>query len=129
MDCTCCFEKILEQVKYRDKENGEWKDCFYCKDCIQHMLNTQFLNYVEKIKNETCKKTLETLIQLGPPTKFRDPNINCDNEKNEVYEFNLFPSTLENVYPEKELEEYKFFLNSLLNKEFDEKDQFLNEDD
>jgi hypothetical protein len=105
MECLCCFEEI-NLVKYRDKENGEWKTCSYCKECIKYMLKIQFLNYVEEVKNETCKVALERLVKLGPPLKFRDPKVICDNEKGEVYEFDFGSSHLENIYPEEILKEY-----------------------
>ena len=114
MECSCCFGDIEEIIKYRDKKDGEWKECIYCKDCIEYMLETQFNNYVEKIKSETCKVALERLIKMGPPLKFTDPTVVCDNDKNEVYEFNLFSSDLKNVYQDEEMVKYKDFLKEYL---------------
>lgn len=118
MECLCCFDilGIEEEVNYRDKENGEWKRCPYCKDCIQYMLKIQFGNYVEEVKNENCKISLERLIKLGPPEKFRDAKVPCNNEKGEVYEFDFGSSELEGVYPKKELEEYILSLSIYLDE-------------
>ena len=130
MSCTCCLDTLLEPVKYRSEEIGddtgntgdtgnkrEWKDCLYCQPCIQDMLDRQFLSYVEEIKNETCQVALNRLITLGPPTRFRDPNMNDNREVSEfMCEGKPFSSELKNVYPEPELTEYKTFLSQLLDE-------------
>ena len=109
MECMCCMNDIETIVKYR--VDNEWFDCGYCEDCIKYMLKTQFQQYVEDVKKEKCKVALKRLVTLGPPMKFRDPNINNGKE---VDEFNLFPADLENIYPSDELEEYKSNLVELL---------------
>lgn len=114
MECSCCFSDIETIVKYRDKADSDWKNCIYCKECIEYMLETQFLDYVEKIKTETCKVALERLIKLGPPLKFRDPKVPCDNETGEVYEFNMFSSKLKNVYEKEQMEKYKDYLQQFI---------------
>jgi hypothetical protein len=115
MECLCCFDNIDDSgVKYRDQEEGEWKTCPYCKECVKYMQKIQFANYVEEVKSETCKVSLERLIKLGPPKKFRDTKVPCNNENGEVYEFDFGSSNLEGVYPEKELAEYTKFLSTYL---------------
>lgn len=120
MECVSCFDEITYMLEYRDKENSGWKVCKYCKDCIQIMKETQFLNYVNQIKVETCKKSLKRLLELGPPTKVREIlTLPCENEKQEVWEFRLneevFSSKLENVYQDEQMVEYIEYLKNYLN--------------
>ena len=111
MECLCCFDEINNPVKYQSEKDGPWKDCHYCKNCIDYMLETQFTSYIDNIKKETCKVALEKLIKLKPPLKFRDPTI---NEGKEIYTFDGFSAELKNVYSEEELEKYREFINNLL---------------
>lgn len=116
MECACCFCDIDDVLKYRDEKDGKWKDCIYCKDCVEYMIETQFNDYVERIKNETCKVSLERLLEMGPPLKFRDPKVICNNDKNEVYEFNMFQSDLNNVYKGDKMVKYMNFIENYLNE-------------
>ena len=107
MDCACCFEDIDIKIKYRDRPEGEWKECPYCKECILYMKEHQFLDYVKQVEQETCEKSLKRLIEMGPPLKVREPVLlPCENKTDEVYEFDCFSSNLEHVYPHKKLSEY-----------------------
>jgi hypothetical protein len=110
MQCLCCFEDIEILVLYRDKKEGEWKKSPYCKECINYFIQNQWKDYVEKIKNETCKVSLERLIHLGPPFHIREPGLPCENERNEVYELLIngviTSSKLEGTLSGKELEDY-----------------------
>jgi hypothetical protein len=113
-ECLCCYEKF-NNVKFRSEENGEWKNCIYCEDCILYMRKNQFLEYVEKIKTTDCKVSLERLIKQGPPRKVRDPKLS----DGEVYEFlingEIVSSQLEFLYPEEELKKYEEDLKLYLN--------------
>jgi len=111
MECLCCFNEMNEFVKYRDKEEGEWKISPYCEECIRYMLKIQFQNYVDEVKNETCKVSLERLIKLGPPKKFRDPKVPCENDGNEVYEFSFGLSNVD--YNEEQMNEITEYINLL----------------
>ena len=116
MECACCFSDIDKIITYRDRADGEWKPCIYCGDCINYMLETQFATYVDRIKSETCKVALERLLKMGPPLKFSDPKVVCDNDRNEVYEFNGFSSDLKNVYTGDRMVKYKIFLQKYLDE-------------
>lgn len=119
-ECVSCLDPISDRIEYQDVENGEWKSCNYCKDCIEIMKQTQFLSYVNQVKSETCKKSLRRLLVLGPPVKIREPVVlPSNNSRSEVYQFRLnnqiFSSDLENVYTGDKMVEYlKFIENYLL---------------
>jgi len=123
MICKCCLEEE-EEVRYRDKPDGKWMVCIYCEECVKYMLNTQFKNYIEQVKNEKCKKSLERLISMGPPENFRDPKVFCDNERNEVYAFENFSAKVERNCSKEELKEYFEFVSNISKLKNDLKNNF-----
>lgn len=116
MNCVSCFEIIQDNVLYREKK-GEWKQSGYCTDCLNYFIENQWKNYEESVKNETCKKSLERLIKLGPPFYIREPiSLPCEN--GEVFEISINgeikSAKLLNTLEGKKLEEYISFLNKLI---------------
>ncbi len=119
MDCSSCLNEIENKIFYRDRKDGNWKSSPYCLDCINYFIKNSWKDYDERVRQETCKKSLERLISLGPPINIREPKgLPCDNERGEVYELlideNIISSKVENALEGKDLENYKDFLNKLI---------------
>jgi len=118
MDCLSCFETVEDEILYQDNPDSEWKVCVYCVECLNYFKKNQWKSYVDSVKNETCKKSLKSLLKLGPPTKIRDASIPCNNTTKEVYQFKingeLISAQLEGCYEGTQLDEYKKELNELL---------------
>jgi hypothetical protein len=115
MECISCFENITGEILYREK-GGEWKKSSYCFECLNYFIEKQWKNYEESVKNETCKKSLKNLLNLGPPFYIRE-HIGLPCENGDVYEISINgeikSAKLKNIFEGKELEEYLLFLNNL----------------
>ena len=126
-ECVSCFSDITDEnkVKYRINKSKEWHDCKYCEYCVKFLLENSWNIYVNEIKNTDCKKTLASLIKIGPPINLRDKtgfpnpkNTNLVKEVDELY----FCSTqkthsakLKGSYIGKQRQDYIFFLNNFKN--------------
>jgi len=118
MNCVGCLNDIVDNIFYRDKEFSPWLKSNYCSECLNYMIQNQLKHFVEKIKTENCKKSLERLIQMGPPNNIREPlGLPCENEKNEVYDLlingEISSAKVINTLKEEELEEFNKIMNSL----------------
>jgi hypothetical protein len=96
-NCGLCFEDLTPEthILFRMEQNAPWQNLVYCKDCLHALMNDKWNRYFNVLKTEECRATLKTLIEIGPPTRFRDNGI----EKNcEIYEFyyddKIYPATL-----------------------------------
>lgn len=90
MECKCCFNDIEtnEVVYYCDSDKQEWIVSKYCYNCLNYMLNNDWLTFVDKINNTDCLAELRKMVKIGPPINIRDPvGLPCNNQSGEVYMF------------------------------------------
>ena len=75
MECLVSMEDITEEnyVEYQIHPTGEWKSSFLSQPIIEHLLQTQFNTYMERIQSSDCQAELKRLLQQGPPIYISDP--------------------------------------------------------
>ena len=75
MECLVSMEDITEEnyVEYQIHPTGEWKSSFLSQPIIEHLLQTQFNAYMERIQSSDCQAELKRLLQQGPPIYISDP--------------------------------------------------------
>ena len=76
-----CDIEIDEVVFYTtDIDRNNWIKCPYCIDCITHLKNSLWDEYINGLRTADCMKTLKHLIEMGPPKYVKDTQIanNCD---------------------------------------------------
>jgi len=66
MHCKLCLDEDVPVVYV----NGE--EFKYCEDCIKEFIATQFQRYVFSLIKASCEPDYKKLLELGPPTYFRD---------------------------------------------------------
>lgn len=76
-ECIICCDDLDEHtlLQYRKNNSDTWFNTNVCSNCVLYMKDTQFSNYVEKVKMTDCKKELKQLLDKGPPIWTSDPNI------------------------------------------------------
>lgn len=86
-ECSYCFENITKDnfVLYQNKERGEWYKFQYCSSCVVFIINNQWNKYVQDVEKTDCMRSLESLLEMGPPINFRDRNIENNNEIHKFY--------------------------------------------
>eukprot|EP01055_Gregarina_sp_Pseudo9_P002765 Gregarina_sp_Pseudo_9__2764@NODE_2_length_7458_cov_33_430786_g1_i0_p8_GENE_NODE_2_length_7458_cov_33_430786_g1_i0NODE_2_length_7458_cov_33_430786_g1_i0_p8_ORF_typecomplete_len135_score15_53zfRING_2/PF13639_6/0_042Destabilase/PF05497_12/0_024zfC3HC4_2/PF13923_6/0_38zfC3HC4/PF00097_25/0_3zfRING_5/PF14634_6/7_9zfRING_5/PF14634_6/80zfRING_5/PF14634_6/3_5e03Cys_rich_CPXG/PF14255_6/4_NODE_2_length_7458_cov_33_430786_g1_i034583862 len=88
--CKICWEDLEDEVKVQftiDRvvdDNTEWKDCLFCYDCIQLLLQSQFEKFMNDAINADCEKVIQRLVQRGPPVWVHDPNGFPDTGDEEI---------------------------------------------
>lgn len=88
-ECASCLGDLTNDVSvtYQDNENSEWKECVFCKTCIDYMLETKWSDFMASLKKINCKAEFKRIVMSGPPINLRDNSIQCSNESKEVYKF------------------------------------------
>jgi hypothetical protein len=68
-ECNICYDDFTLESRcmYKTRLNTEWVPFNWCIDCVRHMINTQYQAWIESVKNATCPKALQRLIDQGPP--------------------------------------------------------------
>ena len=118
-ECLSCYDEIVMELLYRDVENGNWKSCPYCENCINWYIQNQWDEYVNVIKSETCKKTLQRLLKLGPPTRIREPSgLPTSDPSGQIWDLKsgnrTISAKLDGVYVGEKMEKYKIELKEYL---------------
>lgn len=78
LTCACCWEDLsaanyAEYLPHASAENDfhpHFLPAGYCKDCIEHLLRTQWSNYTEALAKTTCKAEQRRLLTRGKPFSF-----------------------------------------------------------
>lgn len=72
--CQSCFDEIDEtnMVKYQINNNHEWLLSNYCETCVNYLLNTSWKIFKDQVEKADCKKALQKILDVGPPTNLRD---------------------------------------------------------
>jgi len=70
------MEDITEEdgnyVEYQTHPSMLWYPCHYEKSVVENLLNTQFHDYVEKVRTTDCQAELRRLLATGPPIYISD---------------------------------------------------------
>ncbi len=75
MLCQLCYDNITI-IKYKIKD---YKNFIYCYECLEILKDTQWDDYIKGLKTD-CQASLNRLIELGPPTNYRDFAIENGHE-------------------------------------------------
>jgi hypothetical protein len=75
MECLVSMDDITEEnyVEYQIHPTYEWKSALLSQPIIEHLLQTQFNTYMERIQASDCQAELKRLIEQGPPIYISDP--------------------------------------------------------
>ena len=75
--CSVCFEDMTPEifVVYKVTQNNDWVPFTYCNECLTYIMESQWETYVSGLRKADCEATLRKLIEVGPPSHFRDPRI------------------------------------------------------
>jgi hypothetical protein len=66
------FTKLRKQVEYQTSPSMLWYPCHYERSVVEKLLQTQFYDYVEKVRTTDCQATLRRLLSVGPPIYLED---------------------------------------------------------
>jgi hypothetical protein len=66
--CGSCNQK----VEYQTSPSMLWHPCQYERSVVENLLQTQFHDYVEKVRTTDCQATLRRLLTVGPPIFLED---------------------------------------------------------
>ena len=73
--CSSCFDEIdnNNMVKYKVKsENKQWLISNYCENCVHYVINTSWKIFTDSVEKADCKKSLQKILDVGPPINIRD---------------------------------------------------------
>jgi hypothetical protein len=61
-------------VEYQLYPSLLWYPCRYEQSVVEHLLKTQFPDFIERVKTTDCQAELRRLLQNGPPVYISDKN-------------------------------------------------------
>jgi hypothetical protein len=72
------------KVEYQCYPSLKWKPSLFEASVIQQLLNTQFQNYLTRVKSTDCQAELKRLLKSGPPIYISDKHgLPLDEEGND----------------------------------------------
>jgi len=80
MECKICFESIDNNDIITYNINNNINQLDYCIDCLNLLLKNNWYDYIKKLKNMDCEKSLKNMIMSKIPIYFRDSQINNGEE-------------------------------------------------
>lgn len=101
MECKICFEDVCVEdiITYNDDT------IYYCIDCLHHILNHHWYDYIKKLKTMDCEKSLKNMIINKVPCYFRDTHVNDNIEIKEfIYHQHVISGKLSSPMSEEEIE-------------------------
>ncbi|KAG7358261.1 hypothetical protein IV203_014848 [Nitzschia inconspicua] len=76
MECYATMEDITVEdgnyVEYQTYPSMLWHPCRYERSVVENLLQSQFHDYVEKVRTTDCQATLRRLLTVGPPIYIED---------------------------------------------------------
>mmetsp|Transcript_27705 Transcript_27705/g.56551 ORF Transcript_27705/g.56551 Transcript_27705/m.56551 type:complete len:161 (-) Transcript_27705:145-627(-) len=76
MCCLCTMEDITEEdqnyVEFQSYPSMIWKPAQFELSVVQHLLDTQFDQYIQRVKKTDCQAELRRLLKTGPPIYVSD---------------------------------------------------------
>jgi hypothetical protein len=62
----------IPTVEYQTSPSMLWHPCHYERSVVENLLQTQFYDYVERVRTTDCQATLRRLLAGGPPIYIHD---------------------------------------------------------
>lgn len=89
MSCTFCWDDFGESntCYYRTNNNPDWTISKWCIICVNGYIATQHQAWIENVKNATCPKELQRLIDIGPPIWINDKSTFPVSDGDHIREF------------------------------------------
>jgi hypothetical protein len=76
MECLATMEEITEEdgnyVEYQTYPSMLWHPCYYERSVVEKLLQSQFHDYVQKVRTTDCQAELRRLLATGPPIYISD---------------------------------------------------------
>uniref|UniRef100_A0A7S2S4X0 Uncharacterized protein n=1 Tax=Eucampia antarctica TaxID=49252 RepID=A0A7S2S4X0_9STRA len=76
MCCLCTMEDITEKlqnyVEYQCYPSMKWKSSFFEECVVQQLLDSQYQQYIDRVKKTDCQAELRRLLEPGPPIHISD---------------------------------------------------------
>lgn len=90
MSCSFCWDDLSDDnmCSYRTFLKKEWLPSAWCVTCVKAYLGTQHQAWIDGVRNATCPKELQRLIDVGPPIWLHDAKTFVVPEGDHLYEFN-----------------------------------------
>ena len=63
---------VMLSVEYQTAPSGKWHPALYEEEVVEQLLNTQFHDFVKKVKTTDCQAELRRLLTSGPPIWLSD---------------------------------------------------------
>jgi hypothetical protein len=75
-ECLVTMEDITDDnyVEYQSMPSGLWRPAKIEQSVVEHLLRTQFDDYVTKVRQSDCQAELRRLLASGPPRYISDPH-------------------------------------------------------
>jgi hypothetical protein len=75
-ECLVTMEDITEDnyVEYLSRPSGLWQPAKIEQSVVEHLICTQFNDYVAKVRQSDCQAELRRLLESGPPIYVSDPH-------------------------------------------------------
>lgn len=69
LECLVTMEDIDESnyVEYECQPSGQWKSSRMEESVVRQLLQTQFHEYIQRVKTTDCQAELRRLLASGPP--------------------------------------------------------------
>lgn len=113
MECKICFEDIESDDIITYNNNT----LCYCINCLHHVLNHHWYDYIKKLKTMDCEKSLKNMIYNKVPCYFRDTQVNDNVEIKEfIYHQHVIFGKLSSPMTEEEIDKLNVKLLDCLNE-------------
>ena len=76
-ECLITFDDIDETnyCEYQTEPSMLWYPALACSDAIEHLRQTQFKRYMERVQATDCAAEMKRLMTKGPPIYFEESNV------------------------------------------------------
>mmetsp|Transcript_32150 Transcript_32150/g.58919 ORF Transcript_32150/g.58919 Transcript_32150/m.58919 type:complete len:160 (+) Transcript_32150:210-689(+) len=90
MCCLCTMEDITDEdenyVEYQSFPSMKWKPAQFELCVVQQLLDSQFEQYIDRVKKTDCQAELRRLLKTGPPIYVSDKHaFPLDDENNDTH--------------------------------------------
>lgn len=73
ISCVICFDDLTDEniVSYKRYGDANYIKSDCCNNCVKHLIETSWNNYMNSIKKADCEAEMKRLIEHGPPVNLR----------------------------------------------------------
>lgn len=85
--CLICYDDINETnyIEYKTNEHSEWHPSYFCLDCTNLLIKSQYHQYINSVQKTECKREQKALLNAGPPINVKDKNGFPESEGKELF--------------------------------------------